>query len=126
LELLGGYLDADGYVQGALLIHVISGSANIMLNLEPSLSVAGDVLSCLEGKKIRVIAVDKIILDAEKTMMSIKAGSWYGRDVSESIIGEGDPVPDCIKGAFAVSALDARNGTVVVAKKELRLEKNGK
>jgi len=118
---MDAHLDRSGYVRGRLIIHVISGAAQLLRGIDPVLNVAGEVYECSRGTKVLVVAVDDVIRKEVPTIL-IDEGYWFGHDYSEMLLPPGAMVPDCIEGVFAVGATDASDERAVkLARKRLLL-----
>jgi hypothetical protein len=120
-ELIDGHLDRRGDVRGRLMIHVISGVAQLLRDIDPELKVAGDFYECSSGTSVSVVFVDYVIRKNPPTVL-IDEGYWFGHDYSEMLINPEATVPKCVEGLFSVLATDANDeGVVRVAKKKIRL-----
>jgi len=103
------------------MIHVISGVAKLLRDIDPALQVGGEFHECSGGTKVTVVAVD-VILRKETPTVLIDEEYWYGHDYSEMLLPPDTSVPECVEGLVSVGATDANDERVVkVAKKKLKL-----
>lgn len=121
-DLIDGHLDGRGHVQGRLMIHVISGAAVLLRNIDPVLQVASEFHECSRDSAVSVVAVDDVLSKREMSRVTIDEGYWFGRDYTEMLLPPDSAVPQCVEGEFSVGAIDGSDETVFkVVKKKLRL-----